>query len=97
MWATLREGVLTLWLLGHLCGFSVRSQLTLECPVGVGNWLLLAEIHMFGVKDKMQTHSFLPFVSGVRLRDRERYYVEQTTQNPFPVLCSCRIPGENVS
>ena len=53
--------------------------------MGVGNWLLLAEIHMFGVRDKMQTHSFLPFVSGVRLSHRGRYYVEQSTQNPFPV------------
>ena len=44
--------------------------------MGVGNWLLLAEIHMFGVRDKTQTDSFLPFVFGVRLRDRERDYVE---------------------
>ena len=85
VWAILRDGALILWCLGRLCGFSVRSQLTLGCPVGVGNWLLLAEIHMFGVRDKMQTHSFLPFVSGVRLSHRGRYYVEQSTQNPFPV------------
>ena len=65
--------------------------------MGVGNWLLLAEIHMFGVRDKTQTHFFLPFVSEVRLRDRGRYYVEQRTQNHFPVLCSCRIPGEEVT
>ena len=54
-------------------------------PSGYGELVLLAEIHMFGVRDKMQTHSFLPFVSGVRLSHRGRYYVEQSTQNPFPV------------
>ena len=52
---------------------------------------------MFGMMDKSQTHSFLPFVSGVRLRDRGMYYVEQSRQNPFPVLCSFRIPGERVT
>ena len=38
VWAILRDGALILWCLGHLCGFSVTSQLTLGCPVGVGNW-----------------------------------------------------------
>ena len=35
LWAVLRDGVLTLWVQGHLWGFSVRSELTSGCPVGV--------------------------------------------------------------
>lgn len=49
--------------------------------------------HMYGIRDKSQTHSFLPFVSGVRLRDRGPYYFEQSTQNPSPLLNIFRIPG----
>ena len=95
-WAILRDGALILWCLGHLCRFSVRSKLTLGCPVGVGNWLLLAEIHMFGVRDKTQTHSFLPFVSGVRLSDRMILCWTEHSE-PFPSFCSFRIPGEKVT
>ena len=83
VWAILRDGALTLWCLGHLCGFSVSSKLTLGCPVGVRNSFLLAEIHTFGVRDKTQTQSFLPFVSGVRLSDRMILcWTEQT--EPLP-------------
>ena len=49
--------------------------------------------HIYGIRDKSQTYSFLPFVSGVRLRDRGPYYVEQSTQNPSPLLNIFRIPG----
>ena len=49
--------------------------------------------HMYGIRDKSQTHFFLTFVSGVRLRDRGPYYVEQSTQNPSPLLNIFRIPG----
>lgn len=55
-------------------------------------WLLLADTHIFGVRDNTQTYYFPPFVSGVRLRDRGLYYVEQSTQNPSVVLCIFRIP-----
>ena len=42
--------------------------------------------------DNTQPYYFPPFVSGVRLRDRGLYYVEQSTQNPSVVSCIFRIP-----
>ena len=56
------------------------------------NWLLLAKTNIFCVRDNTQTYSFPPFLSGLRLRDRGLYYVEQSTQNPSVVFCIFRIP-----
>ena len=36
LWAVLRDEALTLWDLGHLWGFSIRSELTSGCPVCMG-------------------------------------------------------------
>ena len=35
----------------------------------------------------------LSFVSGMRVRAMGLYYVGQSTENPFSVLCIFRIPG----
>ena len=48
---------------------------------------------MFGIRDKSQTDSSLPFVSTMRVRALQLYYVGQSTQNPFPILCIVRIIG----
>ena len=76
VWVKLREPDPTLWGLGHLCRFNVRSELTPGYPLGIGELVAVGRDPHVGVRDKTQTHSFLPFVSGVRLRDRERDYVE---------------------
>lgn len=49
--------------------------------------------HIFGERDHTQTYSFPLFVSGVRLRERGLYYVEQRTQNASVVFCIFRIPS----
>ena len=49
--------------------------------------------HVFGERDHTQTYSFPLFVSGVRLRERGLYYVEQRTQNASVVFCIFRIPS----
>ena len=59
----------------------------------LGNWLLLQRPHMFGVGDNTRTYSSLSFVSGMRVRAVGLYYVGQSTQNPFPILCIVRIIG----
>ena len=45
---------------------------------------------MFGVRDKSQTDSSLPFVSTMRIRT-----LALGTQNPFPVLCISELLGES--
>ena len=83
---------LTLYGLDHLCRFSIRSEQTPGCPVGVGGTDCCRQRpHMFGVRDNTQTYTFLPFLSGVRLRDSWPYYVEQSTQKPSVVFCIFRI------
>ena len=42
---------------------------------------------------KTQIHSCLPFVSGVKVRALELYYVGPSTQHPTLVLCIFRISG----
>ena len=94
VWAVLRDPALTLWVLRYLYGFSVRSELTSE--MGSGCWetgCCWQRLHMFGVGDNTWTYSSLSFVSGMRVRAVGLYYVGQSTQNPFPVLCIFRIPG----
>lgn len=52
-----------------LCRFSIRNEQTPGCPVGVGELIAVGKDPMFGVRDNTQTYTFLPFLSGVRLRD----------------------------
>ena len=90
----LRDAALTLWVLHYLCGFSVRSELSSEMGSGCwGTGCCWQSPHMFGVGDNTQTHSSLSFVSGMRVRAMGLYYVGQSTENPFSVLCIFRIPG----
>ena len=49
--------------------------------------------HIFRVREKTQTHSCLPFVSGVWVRALELSYVGPSTQHPALVLCIFRISG----
>ena len=93
VWVKLREPAPTLWGLGLLCRFNVRSELTPGCPVGIGELVAVGRDTHVRVRDKTQTDSFLSLVSGLRFRDRGLYYVEQNSHNSLPVFCIVRIPG----
>lgn len=82
-----------LWDLGHLCGFSVRSELTPRCPV------VLRELGTVsgdpaclesGTNLNWLFSTICVYYEGQALR---LYYVGQSTQNPFPILCIVRIIG----
>ena len=81
------------------CGFYATSMdlvsevnWLLRWAVDAGK-LLLAETSHVWSWGQHQTHSSLSFVSGMRVRAVGLYYVGQSTQNPFPVICIFRIPG----
>ena len=63
-----------------------------EISVDIGELVAVGrDLTYFESGKKTQTHSCLPFVSGVRVRALELYYVGPSTQHPILVLCIFRI------
>ena len=90
VWADLKYEAVMLWDLGHLCRFSVKSEQTAGCPVGVGELVAFGRdpaCLLSGTKPRLTVffHLCLEWDSGA-------VYVEQNTQNPSAVLCTFRIP-----
>ena len=65
-----------------------------DISVDIGELVAVGrDLTYFESGKKTQIHSCLPFVSGVKVRALELYYVGPSTQHPALVLCIFRISG----